>query len=218
MRGENLTIVLGAGGFAIELTQWLADARRRPPDFIVVDDDHVAAAKKRHNDPAYWSRIVPLSEAIARLGGEYMPQAWVAVGSTQTRARFGLLVEESSWQTPVALHHPHATVRGELAAGAIICPGVRVCPRSRVGRNVLLNLNVTLGHESTVGDDSVVCPGVHISGNVTIGDRVFIGSGAVIGEGVTIGDDVTIGAGAVVLKDLPDRVKAWGIPAAVQNA
>jgi maltose O-acetyltransferase len=44
---------------------------------------------------------------------------------------------------------------------------------------------------------------------------VWLGGGVIVGPGVTIGDDVVVGSGAVVVKDLPDRVVAVGNPARV---
>ena len=37
-------------------------------------------------------------------------------------------------------------------------------------------------------------------------------------HGITIGDDTVVGAGAVVLEDVPDRVVAYGVPAAWPGA
>ncbi|WP_186757203.1 sugar O-acetyltransferase [Echinicola salinicaeni] len=50
---------------------------------------------------------------------------------------------------------------------------------------------------------------------VTIGDNVWIGGNVCIMPGVNIGDNVTIGAGAVVTKDIPDNVLAYGNPCRV---
>lgn len=87
--------------------------------------------------------------------------------------------------------------------------------------------------EIRIGDDTMLAPGVQlltathpvdaaerISGRelgfpITIGSRVWLGGGVIVGPGVTIGDDVVIGSGAVVVKDLPDRVVAVGNPARV---
>ena len=49
----------------------------------------------------------------------------------------------------------------------------------------------------------------------TIGDDVFIGAGAKILGGIRIGNHVKIGANAVVVKDIPDKATAVGIPARV---
>jgi acetyltransferase-like isoleucine patch superfamily enzyme len=46
-----------------------------------------------------------------------------------------------------------------------------------------------------------------------VGERTWIGAGAVIKEGIQIGSDVLIGAGSVVLRDVPNGAKCWGVPA-----
>jgi acetyltransferase-like isoleucine patch superfamily enzyme len=54
-----------------------------------------------------------------------------------------------------------------------------------------------------------------VSGLVTIGARTYLGTGAIVRDRMTIGMGCVIGAGAVVTKDLPDRVLAMGVPARV---
>ena len=48
-----------------------------------------------------------------------------------------------------------------------------------------------------------------------VGRATAIGLGASVIHGVTIGDDTVVGAGAVVLRDVPERVVAYGVPARV---
>jgi serine O-acetyltransferase len=78
-------------------------------------------------------------------------------------------------------------------------------------------------HAAAIGDD------VHIRQNTTFGiarkdrlhelptieDRVDIGCGVAILGAVTVGHDSAIGANAVVLKDIPPRSVAVGVPAKV---
>jgi serine O-acetyltransferase len=78
-------------------------------------------------------------------------------------------------------------------------------------------------HAASIGDD------VHIRQNTTFGiarkdklfelptieDRVDIGCGVAILGNVTVGHDSAIGANAVVLKDVPPRSVAVGVPAKV---
>jgi acetyltransferase-like isoleucine patch superfamily enzyme len=49
---------------------------------------------------------------------------------------------------------------------------------------------------------------------IRIGDHTWIGCSTTVLEGVRIGDQVVIGAGALVTKDIPSQVAAYGIPAA----
>lgn len=55
----------------------------------------------------------------------------------------------------------------------------------------------------------------HVSAPIVIGDDVWIGANVVILRGVQIGQGSIIAAGAVVTKDVPERVVVAGIPAHV---
>ena len=52
---------------------------------------------------------------------------------------------------------------------------------------------------------------------ITLGDNVWLGGGVIVCPGVTIGDDTVVGAGAVVTRDLPAGVVAFGNPARVHR-
>jgi len=50
---------------------------------------------------------------------------------------------------------------------------------------------------------------------IRLGDNVWLGGGVIVCPGVSIGDDTVVGAGAVVTRDLPAGVVAFGAPARV---
>ncbi|HSC73354.1 MAG TPA: sugar O-acetyltransferase [Gaiellaceae bacterium] len=52
---------------------------------------------------------------------------------------------------------------------------------------------------------------------ITLGDNVWLGAGVIVCPGVAIGDDTVVGAGAVVTRDLPRGVVAFGTPATVRR-
>ena len=52
---------------------------------------------------------------------------------------------------------------------------------------------------------------------ITLGDNVWLGGGVIVCPGVSIGDDTVVGAGAVVTRDLPSGVVAFGVPAVVRR-
>lgn len=104
-----------------------------------------------------------------------------------------------------------------------------------LGEWVYANFNLTLvddGH-IYIGDHTMIAPNVTIATaghpilpelrekglqynvDVHIGKNVWIGAGVVIVPGVTIGDNSVIGAGAVVTRDIPANVVAYGNPCRV---
>lgn len=75
---------------------------------------------------------------------------------------------------------------------------------ARIGRNMHLLQNVTIGRKSR-----------EEPGDPMFGDDVTVSAGAVLLGPITIGDGAVIGANSVVLKDVPPRALAIGIPARI---
>lgn len=69
-----------------------------------------------------------------------------------------------------------------------------------------------IGHDVVVGNNSVIGVHVCVGGRVRIGNWCYIAQGSVIRPEVTIGDYTMIGMGSIVIKDLPERVIAYGSP------
>lgn len=118
-----------------------------------------------------------------------------------------------------SLIHPAATLLDketiEIGKGSIISAGVSITCSVKVRDHVLINLNATVGHDVIIGSYCSVMPGVNLSGSVNIGDEVLIGSGATIINGLHVGHGAKIGAGAVVIKDVPEKSTAVGVPARI---
>jgi maltose O-acetyltransferase len=53
---------------------------------------------------------------------------------------------------------------------------------------------------------------------ITLGDNVWLAGGMIVCPGVKIGGDTVVGAGAVVTRDLPAGVVAFGAPAKVHRS
>ena len=80
--------------------------------------------------------------------------------------------------------------------------GIIVNGAAVLGDDVVLRNSVTIGVRRTNE------PGAPI-----IGDRVDIGAGAVILGDIRVGEDSVVGANAVVIRDVPPRSLAVGVPA-----
>lgn len=107
----------------------------------------------------------------------------------------------------------HISPLATIEEGVTIFPGVVVNTGSHIGSHSILNLACTVSHDSKIGPYCNVNPGVHLAGNVTIGEGCYIGMGANVIQGRNVGAWTIVGAGSVIIRDLPSRVTAVGVPA-----
>jgi sugar O-acyltransferase (sialic acid O-acetyltransferase NeuD family) len=140
----------------------------------------------------------------------------VAIGDNRARRAISERLAHENFATAI---HPFTSIArsATVGDGAMICAGAIVTPRAAIGRGVLLNTKSSVDHDSVIGDFAHVAPGATIGGRCRIGEETLIGPGATVASGVTIGARVVVGAGAVVLRDLPDDVVAWGVPARIMR-
>lgn len=118
------------------------------------------------------------------------------------------------------IQHPMAVVSAsaKIGQGTVVHAGAHIGPGSRVGEFCIINTLASIDHDCTMNDFSSVAPGVSTGGLVQIGECSAIGVGACISDRISIGHDTVVGAGAVVIRDIPDLVVAYGNPAMVQRA
>jgi maltose O-acetyltransferase len=103
----------------------------------------------------------------------------------------------------------------------------------RIGSRTFINYGAVILDSAavTIGDDVQIGPSVQLLTSslpleasarrrglesaqpIRIGFGACLGGGVVVCPGVTVGDEAVVGAGAVVTRDLPPRVLAYGNPA-----
>ena len=103
--------------------------------------------------------------------------------------------------------------RVTIGEGTIICAGTIITVDITIGNHVIINLDCTVGHDAVLHDFVTVYPSVNISGNTDIGECTEMGTGMQIIQGKTVGAYSIVGAGAVVVKDIPEKCTAVGSPA-----
>ena len=114
-----------------------------------------------------------------------------------------------------------------LAQGARSITGVEIHPGATIGRRFFIDngMGGVVGETAEVGDDVMLYHGVTLGGrsmerikrHPTVENGVTIGAGARVLGPVVIGEDAQIGANAVVVKNVPARATAIGIPATVRT-
>jgi sugar O-acyltransferase (sialic acid O-acetyltransferase NeuD family) len=194
-------VIIGTGGFALELSGLLSDVGIKIKGFI--------GPKPTRKLPELW------------LGNDdylnEMPQAsivLIAIGSPKIRSKLVQKIRNKKIKQYTFVH-PESYIGSDviIEEGSIIYPNVTIHAGVIVRKNVLVNSNATIGHETIVGELTNIGPGSSIGGCCKIGRETYIGIGSSIIEKVTIGKDVLIGAGASVVSNIITPGIYVGVPA-----
>ena len=113
--------------------------------------------------------------------------------------------------------HPSAVIGRNVTIGdgTVVVGGVVINPSARIGNHCVINTKASVGHDVTVGDYSTIAPGATLGGFAVIGELSRIALGASVIQRITVGSGSLVGAGATVVRDIPDGVLAYGVPAKV---
>lgn len=194
-------VVLGSGGFAREVLNWI--------NF----DRYKVVAMFSEDDPSGMTIFgVPVVNDLYGLShASYV----IGVGDPETKEKLSLIAKGQGLKPCKPIIHTSAVVgvKNDIGLGSVVCPFVCITTGVTLGENTIVNLNATIGHDTVMGSNCTISPGANISGRCEIGNNVYIGTNAAIRERVKIGDDSVVGMGAVVIKDVGDSVRVVGSPA-----
>jgi sugar O-acyltransferase (sialic acid O-acetyltransferase NeuD family) len=200
-------LICGTRSLAEEVADLISDLEGYEISGFVENLDAQRCKQPLLGLPVIWVDDLP------RYAGTH--EAVVALGTT-LRSKFTEQVAAAG--VPFAtIIHPTARIArtASVGEGTIVSAGVIVAAHTRIGRHVLLNRGVLIGHHSQIGEHCSIMPGANIAGNTRIGPATYVGMSAVVLDNLTVGGHCVIAAGALVTKDLPDRVQAMGFPAKI---
>lgn len=204
-------IIIGAGGFGREVS-WLVERinqKKQEWNLLGFVDDSEALQSKTVDG----YKVLGGVEAI----GQY-PDSYVVCCIANTSVRRALVKKVEAFGNRFAtLVDPGAVVsdKVEVGDGSVICAGTVITVDIRIGRHNIIDVNSTIGHDAVLCDFVTLYPSVNVSGNTLIKSGVELGTGTQVIQGLTVGKGTVAGAGAVVVRDLPDKCTAVGVPAKV---
>lgn len=204
-------VIWGASGHA----KVIADIIQLHGDFQIVgflDDVNV----DRHGQTFFGYTILGGKEQLDELITSGIEHTIIGFGNCHSRYQLAKFAYSKGFKFTNAIHPRSIIARDVLIGeGSVVVAGAVVNPGSKLGKHVIINTCASVGHDCTVQDAVHIAPGVRVGGHSTIGERSWIGIGSALRDHVKIGKNCIIGAGTVVVKDLPDNVVAYGVPAKI---
>jgi sugar O-acyltransferase (sialic acid O-acetyltransferase NeuD family) len=204
-------VLFGAGGHAVVIQELVRLLGTHEVAAVVVDEKYLTTCR-----PEFSKALKFTANEIPALRKKGFKYGFAAVGDNEARVLAGELFEKAGFDRPT-LVHPTAIVSpsARIGAGVAILAGAHLGAASSVGDEVILNSGASVDHDCVVGAGVHVCPGATVAGKVKIGAKAWIGVGATVSDLMRIGANCLVGAGSVVVRDLPEDVVAYGVPARV---
>jgi acetyltransferase EpsM len=142
--------------------------------------------------------------------------AVLAFGNCEARLELSRQLAKDGLELATVIH-PKATVAKDtsIGGGTVVLAGAVINVGASIGKSVIVNTSASVDHECVIEDAVHICPGVHLAGKVKVGEAAWVGIGSSVVDGISIGKRCVIGAGSVVIKDIPDGVVAYGVPARI---
>lgn len=140
-----------------------------------------------------------------------------SVGNTDLREKIFLSFKQKGYTFSNVIHSSAIiSKRAKIGEGVQILAGTVINTEAQIGDNTIVNTKSSVDHGCVIGKHCHIAPGCSFSGCVSVGDNTHVGTGSSIIQGIKIGKKVLIGAGSVVIHDISDNKKAYGVPARVQ--
>lgn len=139
------------------------------------------------------------------------------IGNNKIRVRFLSLANELGYDTPSYIH-PSVIISPNviIGNGVYILLGSNIMPYTSINDYTMISMNVNIAHHSTIERGVFLSTGCNFGASITAKQYAYCGISSTIMTGISsIGEDCLIGAGAVVIRDVPDRAIVAGVPAKI---
>ena len=203
-------LILGSGGHGRVVAD-VAEKSKEFEEISFLDNNYLNSnSSKEFNNKKV---IGDISLASLEKFSLNFSHAFVGIGDNKVRLKWLKEIRNFNFLIPIIID-PSAEISkfAEIDKGCFINTNVVIQCNTRIEFGSILNTSCTIDHGSVVGEGTHISPGVNIAGNVNIGKYCWIGIGSQIIQNVRIGNNVIVGGGSLVLKDIPDNIKAFGNP------
>jgi len=204
-------IIIGASGFGREVAWAVERQNKVTPTWNLLGymDDNDEIQDKLINGYKVLGKTTDVSRYldayfVCAIGSSRIRELIInRVKSINPEIKFGTVIDPSVEMSDLVT----------VGEGTIICAHTIITVNISIGKHVIINLDCTVGHDAILQDFVTMYPSVNVSGATNIGHGVELGTGMQIIQGKTVGDYSIVGAGAVVVRDIPEKCTAVGSPA-----
>lgn len=206
-------VVIGAGNFGREVAQMISDINADKKTWNLLG--FIDETPEKHGTVINNILVLGNFDWFEKNAGGNI-SAVFAIGNTHDK--FKLI--KKSFLYPINypnLIHPSVKLNKfiQMGYGDIICCNSFISVNTSIGNFVTINPGCGIGHDAVIEDYATLYWSITLAGNVRICKGCEIGSKAVVIPKKEIGKWSVIGAGTVVIKDLPEKCTAVGVPAKI---
>lgn len=205
------SVIIGAGTYGEVYLAYLQEAGVNVVGFL--DDDPKYANQNVRGVPVLGS-ISKLETLMAISGVEAV---YCPLGNNKLRVKFLSKAKELGYKTPNYIH-PSVIISPNVSIGegVYILLGTTIMPHTIIKDSVMISMGVHLAHHCVLDEGVFLSTGCNFGASIHAHKYAYCGISSTIMTGIhDVGEDCLIGAGAVVIRDVPERAVMAGVPAKV---
>lgn len=202
-------IIIGSGGHA----KSVIDAVEAWNKYHIIGlvDDYLEAGTKKHGYEII-GNVDCVKHYLSRCKSK--PKIHVAVGDNKARKSIvdRLNMEASDFATII---HPTAYISKNvrhIGVGCFFGAFANVNTGCEIGMFSIVNTKASCDHDCHLSTYTFLAPNATLAGDVYVGTYTHIGIGVSVNQKLHIGANTIIGTGSVVVKNIPTKVIAYGVP------
>lgn len=205
------SIIIGAGTYGEVYLAYLQEAGVNIVGFL--DDDPKYTEQNVRGIPV----LGPISKLETLRTTHGVEAVYCPLGNNKLRVKFLTQAREMGYETPNYIHpsviiSPNVTI----GKGVYILLGTTIMPHTIIKDFVMISMGVHLAHHNVLEEGVFLSTGCNFGASIHAYKYAYCGISSTIMTGMhELGEDCLIGAGAVVIRDVPERAVMAGVPAKV---
>jgi len=195
-------ILVGGGGFALELFSYISDEKLKniiPNVQIkgVLDSSPNCELCEKESKVKYLGNISKYKVQKNDFG-------LIAIGNTSARKVLFELANKISLPLFTYIHSTASVAsNANIGKGVFVGPHSIISAHSSISDNVAMNVYCGVGHGASIHKNSIMSPYSVINGDCELGEGVFLGSRVTLNPTIKIGDFSAIDSGSIIRENIP---------------